>query len=159
MIGLGIMHDIKQHIPGIRLIPFDLSVMAGYTRISGTLGMESIFDKPTEDSRKQEMTYSMNAWTFQAIISKKLGIVTFYGGPGYNSIKTDADVLGSYVIFEGSSPSSDVVLTDPVTIRAKHSSFRFTAGVRFKFGPIFLHGDYSFQEYNTASVGIGCTVK
>jgi hypothetical protein len=155
MMGLGVMHDIKQHIPGIRLVPFDLSVLVGYTRIDGDVGMESIFSKPSGDTERQEMVYEMNAWTFQAIISKKLGIVTFYGGAGYNTINSSSEVFGSYIIFEGNDPSSDVVLTDPVSLSFKNQSFRFTAGVRFKFGPFYLHGDYSFQEYNTAAVGLG----
>jgi len=156
MIGFGVMHDIKQHIRAIKLLPFDLSVVAGYTRLSGTTGLEGNFDKPANDQRRQEMTYEMNALLIQALISKKLSVLTFYGGLGYNTISTKVNVVGSYEIVDGDANS---VLKDPFGVKYKNSSFRATAGMRLKLGPIYLNGDYSFQEYSTLSVGLGVTVR
>ena len=99
----------------------------------------------------------MNAWLFQALISKKISVVTFYGGIGYNTINTTADLTGSYV-----SWTIQLELTtfkDPVSLNFKNNSFRLTAGVRLKLGPIYLNGDYSIQEYNTLSVGLGVAVR
>ena len=156
LIGFGLMHDIKQHIPGLKLLPFDLSVLAGYTKISGSVGMEGLFDKPANDLAKQEMNFEINAWLFQALISKKIAIITFYGGIGYNAVKSSSDVTGSYVIYEDSQNSSNnVTIKDPVSLAFKNNSFRLTGGIRFNLGPLYLNGDYSIQEYNTLSVGLG----
>ena len=159
LLGFGVMHDIKQHIPGMRTLPFDLSLLAAFTKIQGSTSVEGNFTKPQNDQRQQLMDYSMNAWLIQALISKKIAIVTFYGGIGYNAIKTSSDLTGSYVIVEDPNGNNDFVLRDPVSLSFKNKSLKVTAGVRFKFGPIFLNGDYSIQEYNTLSVGLGVAVR
>ena len=153
LFGVGLMHDIKQHIPGMKLLPFDLSILVGYTNIKGSSAMENTFDKPTDDQRPQMMDFNMDAWLFQALISKKIAVITFYGGIGYNTIKTTSDVTGSY-----GSPLP-IVLKDPVSLDFKNNSMRLTAGVRLNLGPIYLNGDYTLQEYSTVSVGLGATVR
>ncbi len=159
MLGFGVMHDIKQHIPGIKLMPFDLSALVGFTKISGRVDME--FDKPANDTSPQEMKYDVNAWLFQALISKKFSVITFYGGLGYNAVKSSSDVVGSYLIYGANTPdtSDDVVVKDPVRLAFNNNSLRVTAGVRLKLGPIFLNGDYTLQKYNMLSVGLGVAVR
>lgn len=159
LFGLGVLHDVKQHIPGIKTLPFDLSMLVAFTKIQGSTSTEGEFDKPQNDMRPQLLDYSMNAWLFQALISKKISVVTFYGGIGYNTINTTADLKGSYVIVDDPSGNNDFVLKDPVSLPFKNNSMRVTAGVRLKFGPIYLNGDYSIQEYNTLSVGLGVAVR
>ncbi len=116
--------------------------------------MEGRFDKPANDPRAEEMTYDMKAWLLQALISKKLAIVTFYGGIGFNTVKTTADVLGSYVY-----PSTQAVLKDPISMSFKNKSPRVSAGKRLNLGPIYLNGEYTLQEYSSVSAGIGITVR
>ena len=158
LLGFGILHDVKQHIPGIKTMPFDLSMLVAFTNIQGTTSTEGVFGKPQNDPREQLLDYSMNAWLFQALISKKISVVTFYGGIGYNTINTTADLKGSYTVVDNPT-GTDFVLTDPVSLPFKNNSFRLTAGVRLKLGPIYLNGDYSIQEYNTLSVGLGVAVR
>jgi hypothetical protein len=159
LLGFGIMHDVKQHIPGIKTLPFDLSMLVAFTKIQGETNVEGEFNKPSTDPRTQLMDYSMNAWLFQALISKKIAVVTFYGGIGFNTIKTSSALKGSYVIVDDPSGNNDFVLKDPVSLDFKNKSLKVTAGVRFKFGPIYLNGDYSLQEYSTLSVGLGVAVR
>lgn len=151
LFGVGVMHDVKQHIPGIRLLPFDLSVLVGYTKLSGSTGLSGEFG-----GQGQEMSFDMNAWLFQALISKKIAIITFYGGIGYNTIKTSTDVDGTYdVEYNGST----VTYSNPVALEFKNSSLRVTGGFRLNLGPIYLNTDYTLQEYSTLSVGLGATVR
>ena len=155
LLGFGVMHDIKQHMPGIKVLPFDLSVLVAYTNIKGRTSMADPDYPPSPgDNSPQEMDFNMNAWLFQAIISKKLAIVTFHGGIGYNTIATDADVKGSYVL-----PGYPQGVKNPVSLGFKNKSMRLSAGMRFNFGPIFLNGEYTLQEYSTVSVGLGVTVR
>ncbi len=154
MLGFGVMHDIKQHIPGIKVLPFDLSILVAYTKIKGSTGLENTFPKPATDTRPQVMNYSMNAWLFEALISKKLAMVTFFGGVGFNTVQADADVKGSYVVegFPGA-------LKDPVSLGFKNKSMRVNAGMRLNLGPIYLSGEYVLQEYSMVSAGFGVTVR
>lgn len=157
LVGLGFMHDIKQHIPAWRIKTFDLSVLAGYTRISGEIDATSVgFARPDDDLRQQEVPFKVHAFLLQALISKKLGAITFHGGIGYNATRSTADVLGSYVIF-GSSVDDQVVLTDPFSLSFKNNSMRVNAGARLNIGGFYLHGEYSLQEYSAVTLGLGYT--
>ncbi|MGC3946288.1 MAG: hypothetical protein QM762_17515 [Chryseolinea sp.] len=151
--GVGVMHDIKQHIRGISILPFDLSLLVAYTHIEGTTSLENTFDKPTTDQRKQEMTYGMDGWLYQALISKKIAIVTFFGGVGVTTARTNANTRGSYVIPEVGT------LKDPISLDFKNNSMRVAAGMRFNFGPVYLSGEYSLQEYSMVSVGLGVSFR
>ena len=149
------MHDIKQHIPDIKILPFDLSVLVAFTSIKGSTGMaDPTFPPSPGDNSPQVLTYDMEAWLFQALISKKLSIVTFHGGIGYNTINTNSDVKGSYQI-----SSSPIPLKDPVSLRFKNKSMRLSGGMRLNLGPIYLNGEYTLQEYGTVSFGLGVTVR
>ncbi|MEJ0033087.1 MAG: DUF6588 family protein [Bacteroidota bacterium] len=44
--------------------------------------------------------FSCSATTIQALISKKLAVLTVYAGVGYNMAKTKLDVKGSYDLAE-----------------------------------------------------------
>jgi len=155
LLGFGVLHDIKQHIPGIKMLPFDLSVLVAFTNIQGETGMESEDFPPAQgDTRPQKMDYDMDAWIFQALISKKLAIFTFHGGIGYNTIATTSKVTGSYTI-----PGIQQPVSDPVSLKFKNNSMRLNAGVRLNLGPIYLNGEYILQEYSTVSVGLGVSIR
>lgn len=151
--GVGVMHDIKQHMPGISILPFDLAVIIAYTHIQGSTSLENTFDKPSTDQRRQDMKYGMDAWLYQALISKKIAIVTFFGGIGYSTARTNSNVRGSYVIPQVGT------FKDPVSLDFKNNSLRIAAGMRFNFGPIYLSGEYSLQEYSMVSVGLGFSIR
>jgi hypothetical protein len=153
LLGFGVLHDVKQHIPGLKTLPIDLSMLVAFTNIKGETDVTGGSIGRGGDTQRQMMYYNMNAWLFQALISKKVSVITFYGGIGYNAIKTTTDLTGTYVI-PGANGSSAAV-KDPFSLGFKNKSLKVTAGMRFKFGPIYLNGDYSLQEYNTLSVGLG----
>ncbi len=135
-------------------------MLVAFTNIQASTSVEGEFRKPINDPRAQELTYSMNAWLIQGLISKKISVITFYGGIGYNAVKTNADLKGSYMLPDDDlNDSNNEVLKDPISLGFKNNSLKVTAGIRFKFGPIYLNGDYSIQEYNTLSVGLGVAVR
>jgi hypothetical protein len=156
LFGIGVLHDIKQHIAGIKVLPFDLSVLVAFTKIQGTSGMAGTFDAPSSDPRPQEMDYDMEAWLFQALISKKLAIFTFHGGIGFNTINTNANLTGSYIVVPGTPQGT---LKDPVSLGFKNNSMRLSGGIRMNLGPVYLNGEYTLQEYSTVSIGLGVTVR
>ncbi|MFZ6013650.1 MAG: DUF6588 family protein [Bacteroidota bacterium] len=157
MLGFGVLHDIKQHIPGIKLMPFDLSVLVAYNSVKGSTNLEGELAKPSGYSGPQEMNYTLKSWVLQALISKKFSVVTVYGGLGYSSVKTDLDVIGEYVI---ASAPVDFTVKNPVSINFEAAkTARLTGGVRLKFGPIYLNGEYTLQKYSTYTVGFGVAVR
>lgn len=149
--GVGVLHDFKQWIPGIKALPFDLSVFAGYTKMTLNAGVDSA--KP--DNKAE---FSCSATTFQVIISKKLSVLTPYFGVGINSATTKLAVKGSYD-FNNNGNSGDAGEKDPFALSVASNGPRATAGIRLKFGPIAFHGDYTFAKYKAASVGFGINIR
>jgi len=143
MIGFAIMHDIKQHIPVVKNLPFDLSVLAGFTT----------FNASTDFDPGQTGVFKAKATTVQAIISKKLAILTLYAAAGYAKSNVSFDAKGNYDIGGGAS------LTDPVSINAANSGGRLTGGFRLKLAILTLHADYTLQKYPTISTGVGLSIR
>ncbi len=157
LFGVGVMHDVKQYIPGIKNLPFDLSGFVGYT------SMKLISDLDVTAGNNQQAEFKSSATTIQALISKKLSVVTFYGGIGYNIAKTKIAMLGTYEfddVDEFGYPTTTSV-TDPITLSSDASGVRATAGLRLKLAVITLHGDYTVQKdnFNTITVGFGINVR
>ncbi len=143
LFGIGVMHDIKQHIPGIKDLPFDLSALVGHTRMK----LDVPFDEPD-----QRGLFEVNSTTIQGLISKKVAVLTFYGGLGYNIAKSKLAVLGDYDI--GGS-----IVSNPVDLSFAANGFRATAGMRLKLAVFTFHADYTVQKYRALTVGFGINVR
>lgn len=153
--GLGVKHDFKQWIPGLKEIPFDLSFLGAFS------GFKNTFDMSNQELRgeNQEANFDLNNWTMQAIISKKLSVLTVYGAFGYSSINSSIKMSGTYIIEDAIDPTDTFTLIDPINFSYDENSMRATLGLRLKFGFFTLHSDYTFQEYDIASLGIGISFK
>ena len=149
--GVGIMHDVKQWIPGIKLLPFDISGFVGYTKLK----LESYFDP--ENNPDQRGLFEVNATTIQGLISKKLSVLTLYGGVGYNIAKSNLAVKGTFDINDDGQASPNEV--DPLDLNFAASGFRTTAGFRLKLAVLTLHADYTLQKYKCLTVGVGLSVR
>ncbi len=140
LFGIGVMHDIKQHLPVVKALPFDLSVFVGYTNLKTTFVIDSDLNQTAEFETKGTVV--------QALISKKLAFITAYGGLGYAKSKTTFGLLGQYTT-ETSS------FTDPINLAYDNGGVRANVGLRIRLLFLNIFGEYAFQEYNTATVGIG----
>jgi hypothetical protein len=145
------MHDIKQHIPVIKNLPFDLSILAGYTK----LDVSYTFDQTTG----QQAALNATAMTVQAIVSKKLALLTLYASAGYNKSNVNLDVKGEYELSPAQGNVPAVTITDPVSLSAAGSGARLTGGVRIRLALINLHADYTLQKYPTISAGVGIGIR
>lgn len=150
LIGFGLMHDVKQHLPAMKELPFDLSVFGGYTH--------SVLDVPFDKSDlSQRGKFVVSATTFQALVSKKISLLTLYGGVGYNIATTRLDIEGKYDL-NVDGDTSDPNEVNPFSLKYNSTGPRATAGFRFKIAIIVLHIDYTFQKYNALTAGIGINV-
>lgn len=149
--GVGIMHDVKQWIPGIKLLPFDLSGFVGYTKFK----LESRFDP--DNNPDQRGLFEMNATTIQGVISKKFSVLTLYGGMGYNIAKSNLAMKGTYDINDNGQADPNEI--DPLDLKFSASGFRTTAGFRLKLAVLTIHADYTLQKYKCLTVGLGISVR
>jgi hypothetical protein len=146
LMGVGIMHDIKQYIPGVKELPFDLSVFAGYTSMKYTV---------PQKGPDQRIVFEATSITAQGLISKKISILTLYGGIGYNISNVKLGMEGSYDMDDNGSYETK----NPVNLKTDVNGARVTGGLRLKLAVFTLHGDYTLQKYNTLTVGIGINVR
>lgn len=149
MFGIGVMHDVKQWIPGIKNMPFDLSGFIGYTKMDFHVNFD-------EDHPDQKGELGISATTIQGVISKKISVLTVYGGAGYNIAKAKLAMKGSYEV--GEEPATETWV-DPVSIKTSASGPRVTAGFRLKLAILTLHADYTLQKYSCLTAGIGLSVR
>jgi hypothetical protein len=157
MLGFGLLHDIKQYFPGIKLLPFDLSVLAGYNTFKGNTSLVSNGVSYRPDSPDGKVTYNLNSWVAQILISKKVSVLTFYAGVGYGAVSTKVNVTGTYTIV--AVPAGSFQVTNPVSFSLNNTGAKLTGGMRLKFGPLYFNGDYTLQKYNSVSVGLGLSIR
>lgn len=185
LFGFAVKHDFKQWIPVMKDLPFDLSAMFGYTtanadlRFTGASSIQPDTDtniynpNPGKKYTNQKAEFKSTAWTTNLIISKKLGPFTPYLGVGYQQANTTLALLGDYPITvpnnqaDATNPASPSFgkaavisdISDPVNIEGNISGFRANVGFRLKLAVLTIHGDYTFGQYNVASVGLGLNIQ
>lgn len=156
--GIGVHHDIKQHIPGIKELPFSLSLFVAYSSLKASTDLSGRYT-----GSGQEGLGETTGFTGQVLISKSLAVITFYGGIGFNSSNTTYSLKGTYVVDktgEGLPLLSPTTLTNPYKQEFKTSGFRATGGMRLKLGPVIMNGDYSLVDTKGLfTAGFGFTVR
>ncbi|MBX2946403.1 MAG: hypothetical protein KF725_11260 [Cyclobacteriaceae bacterium] len=160
--GIGIMHDIRQHLKVVDENLFFLSVFVGYTKYSIDVDLSGGFD-----GTDQVGAISTSGFTGQILIGKDFKIISFYGAAGYETGKTSVDINGTYTVDSYFNSTGDFatlpqsfILSNPYSFNYNKSGMRFTAGTRLKLGPITFNGDYSFVgDRRVLTLGFGFTVK
>jgi hypothetical protein len=156
--GIGVLHDIKQWIPGLNRIPIDLSIFGSYSSLTTNVPFnQSIFP-----GTGQSMDAAIKGYTVEALVSKKIAVLTILGSIGYIHATSNFNVLGNYDITYTPPtpiPPQTVTLTDPIAIATKEGGVKLTLGLRFNFGPFVIQGNYSFMGYNVLNTSIGLSIR
>ncbi|QSE97682.1 DUF6588 family protein [Fulvivirga lutea] len=160
LLGFGIMHDVKQHIPGLKNIPFDLSALIGFTDMSLEYDLASATANNSPDASisttNGKSTFDVNAWTIQGIISKKFSVISFYGGLGYNIVNSSLKLSGDYDITYDDGVNQEIeTIVNPVNLEFSQSGPRLTAGFRLKLAIVTINADYTLQKNSMLTVGFG----
>jgi hypothetical protein len=146
--GIGIMHDLKQWIPFVKRLPFDVSALVAWNDVKSKAFLNA------DEHPSQALEFNTKTFLFQILASKKLSIFTLYGGVGTSSYESDVNVLGEYVTSQTKTP-----FKDPVSLNYTGSSMRANLGLSMKLLFLNLSADYTVQEYNTVSVTAGFTFR
>ena len=118
MWGLGVKHNIKQWIPGLRNLPFSMSVAAAFSSTQASIALptllpevpmgESFADStlanteyqgpsPSDtDYSGQGAAFRIQAWNINALISKEFTLISVYGGLRYAHATTSVNLTGTY---------------------------------------------------------------
>jgi hypothetical protein len=176
--GVGVKHNFKRWIPGFKLLPFDASVLAAYTKLDINYGFSSAItpkDLVTDQSLLttadlndngyvgQGMHINSRAFTTGLIFSKKLIFFTPYVGVGLIKTNYNITMTGPYPILDGlqldqnNAPKAKInKMVDPINIAGTQTMPNMTVGFRMQFlGILSIHAQYVAQKYPTASAGFG----
>ncbi len=173
--GIGLMHSLMQYLPGEKLLPFDVSLFAGYTKLQGNVPLNlqpdpdvtQAYTTPyTSNFTNQNLNVDITALNIGVIASVNLPVVTFYGGLGYGKTKTGMDLSGNFptptfvneqVVYNNSGvikgsdfPNMDI---------KNFSGLRANIGLRIKLAIITIHADYTRAQYNVVSIGLGISFR
>jgi len=172
--GVGLKHSIIQYLPGSDLFPIDISLMGGYTKV--TVGIPVSMKPPNDDNmtaytlessfENQKVNMDVSAYTINLLISKKLPIVTFFGGVGYSGTSTSIAIDGNFALpsYNTSSPLVPIytdanVYTIPSFDIESFSGVRLNAGMRLLFGVLTIHADYTNANYSVITAGLGISFR
>ncbi|NQZ78966.1 MAG: hypothetical protein HRT61_23040, partial [Ekhidna sp.] len=145
MFGIGIMHDLKQWVPGLKQLPIDVSGFVGWNRINATIFMD-------KNSPDQKAEFATSGFTLQGLVSKKFAILTLFAGAGIANTSTTFQMLGQY-------ETQNATLQDPINFSFASTGPRINAGFRLKLLILTLHADYAIQKYSTLTVGAGISIR
>lgn len=161
LLGFGVMHDVKQYIPGIKLLPFDLSAFVGYTSVSTTVDFSQNASQISSGVSTQngQGVVDFNALTVQGIISKKISVLTLYGGAGFNRVRSNIAMEGDYEVSDGSGTTPSRTITNPIALDFQTGGPRVTAGFRLKLAILTIHADYTLQKYSMITGGVGLSIR
>ncbi|HLN19463.1 MAG TPA: DUF6588 family protein [Bacteroidales bacterium] len=170
--GVGLMHNLTQYLPGDKLLPFDVSLFGGYTKLEGNVpvniqpqtGIPQSFS-PAVSWDNQKMNVTVTAITVSAIASLNLPVVTFYGGLGYSKTNTALKLDGNFPtpVFVTTPTPGPVYNNSGVKSGASFgeisandfSGLRANIGLRLKLAILTIHADYTRAQYNVLSTGLG----
>ena len=165
--GLGIKHNFKEWIPVLKDLPFDASIFGSYSQanaqstLSSTVsgfGSDNIYISFPNDNN-QMLKLKTNTTKFGLIVSKKLAILTFFGGIGHSSSKSTFDLLGTYTIntkgqIQGVDFTTKTDLVDPVALLFKTNNISMDAGLRLKLTFFSLFASINKAEYTSLNAGL-----
>lgn len=180
LFGIGVKHGLNQWLPGGSLLPVDLSVQAGYTKLTSDFK----FDVQPEKGPDIYNPYGENTWAGQALdfeatgftgnllVGKNLPILSIYGGVGFQTSEVNIITPGSYPIvsinpdynpYDTSKESRQKMIEkidEPVNLAYENTrSFHALAGFRIRLAILAISGSYTLSEYPVANLGVGISFR
>ncbi|MGX1024330.1 DUF6588 family protein [Psychroflexus sp. MBR-150] len=149
--GFALQNELTELIPFDKILPIRISALVGYSKFEGKYKFDNS-DLISGVDRRIES--EADSWLFSAIVSTKLPVINFYGSVGYVSGDATTSLLGQYNLNTGIESVDSEVLVDPYSVTSDVSGAKATLGFKLSLAFFRIHADYSFQEFNTASLGI-----
>lgn len=164
LFGLGVKHNFKEWMPALKSLPFDASIFGSYSEVnaqstlSTTLSGDNISVSVANDNN-QLLKLKTRTAKYGLVVSKKLGILTFFGGVGQSSSEWTVDLVGKYTIntmvqVGGEDYTTKEDLVDPVALRFSSKNICMDAGLRLKVSVISLFASINKSEYTSYTMGV-----
>jgi hypothetical protein len=165
--GLGAKHNFKKWIPVLKSLPFDASVFGSFSNMNA---QSEISIDPNDfsegnvkitlvDANQQFLKFDIKTTKIGLIVSKKISVLTVFGGIGNSTSVSKIDLLGKYLIETtfykyGNKIVDKISLNDPIALRFKSNNLCMDAGIRIKLAFFSLFGSINKAEYTSYNAGI-----
>ncbi|MFI5453756.1 DUF6588 family protein [Pedobacter sp. UC225_61] len=156
MFGIGAKVEVLPLLMGKKdkLLPFDLAVALGLTRLNYNLPLDINNGKYAN----QKVDIKINGFSADAIISKSLLFFTPFASVGFNTSKSNLSALGTYD-FDAptiANPNGTQTYTDPVAIKNNDiSGLKASLGFQLKLSFFKIYASYTQAQYSYVNGGIG----
>ncbi len=164
--GVGAKHNFKEWIPVLKALPFDASVFASYSEMNAHSNLSfNPFDYNTGNvtvtlvNNYQMLKMKTNTSKIGLVVSKKLGMLTVFGGIGQSKSETNIDLIGKYIIDTKINAGGEDItitdnMTDPIAIQVESKNISLDAGLRLKLAFFSLFGSVNKAEYTSYNAGV-----
>lgn len=147
--GIGLQQEFTTWLPKAELFPVAISGLIAFTHLDGSYDFT---DEGIVQGQNQQIQTKVNTMLYELIASTKFKVLNVYGALGYVSGKSETDLLGTYVVSDGILFSESI--TNPFSIEEKVTGMRTTLGAHLKLGIFAINADYTFAEFNSATLGL-----
>jgi hypothetical protein len=166
--GAGVKHNFMEWLPVLKALPFDASLFGSYSEVNAQ--SELSFTTADYSSNPNITVKFVNAGDqllkvktkttkFGLVVSKKIGILTVFGGVGQSSSESTIDMLGKYPVVTTASGggleiTEEGALKDPIALQFESKNISMDAGFRLKIAVLSLFGSVNKSEYLSYNAGI-----
>jgi hypothetical protein len=178
--GVGLVHSLLQYLPGNKLLPVDVSLFGGYTKLTGNNPLNLQPGTPlayttynaATSFNNQNLNINVSALNVSLLASLNVPVLTVYGGIGYCKTKTEMAFSGNFPTPGLVTPALPAVpyaaYTDAAVITGdkfpkinieNFAGMRANIGIRIKLAVITIHADYTKAQYNVFSTGLGISFR
>jgi len=147
--GFGIQQDFTAFFPKDKILPVTVSGLIAYTNLNANYDFTAA---GIVDGENQQIETETNTMLYQLIVGTNLKVMNFYGSVGYLNGKNTTNLLGSYIVSDGTFFSEEII--DPFTIESETKGVLATLGTNLKLGFFSLNANYTIAEFNSASLGM-----
>ncbi len=182
LFGIGVRHGLNQWLPGGSMLPVDLSVQMGFTRLQSNFGLDlqpqtgtdifNPFAATPELWSGQGIEMTANGFTGNLIVGKTLPIISVFGGVGFQTSTVTMGSPGSYPI-TSFNPDYNPVETSEETRQRRieridnpidlefngDNSVHALAGFRLRLGFIAVSASYTLAKYPVLNAGVGMSFR
>jgi len=162
LLGFGLKKEITNWFGPLDKLPLHISLLAAYTKLNVEYGID---DSNSGDLLTNNAlgTFSLTAFTVEAIGSLNFPFINIFGGFGYSKGTSDFKMSGTYTaVYDTGLPAPNDTVTrllTPPNLTFNASGFKTTVGTRFSLGFLKIFGSYTMQEYNSINAGIAISIR
>lgn len=161
MFGFGLKKEITSWFGPMEKTPLHVSLLAAYTTMNVNYDIADQ-NVPSGQSgieiQNAATSFSLNAFTVQALASLNFPFINLYGGFGYNSGSASYNMTGNYTGYYNTgipaAPVASRPLNVPSNLEFDSSGFRTSVGARLSLGFFKIFADYTIQEFNSVTAGV-----